>query len=352
VTALPANDFPPAPPSIIDDAPLRALNTFGIDARAHRLVTLTDARTLPAALDACGPDGPALILGGGSNLLLTRDIDGAVLRIASRGRAIVEQAGDDVIVEAAAGEPWHPFVQWTLAQRLFGLENLSLIPGLVGASPIQNIGAYGVEMADRMRSLLAIHLRTGESRRFDASECRFGYRDSVFKHGDGPQWLIASVRFGLSRRADPRPGYGDIGAELQTRGIDASTATPPQIAEAVCAIRRRKLPDPALIGNAGSFFKNPVLPRRQAEALRQAHPDMPVYPAGDGHAKIAAAWLIEHCGWKGFRDGDAGVHPQHALVLVNYGHARGAELLALARRIQDSVRQRFGVAIEPEPRVI
>ncbi|MFT3802992.1 MAG: UDP-N-acetylmuramate dehydrogenase [Burkholderiaceae bacterium] len=343
---------PPTPPSIVDDAPLRALNTFGIDARARRLVTLTDVRTLPAALEACGPDGPALVLGGGSNLLLTRDVDAAVLRIASRGRAVVEQAGDDVIVEAAAGEPWHPFVQWTLAHGLFGLENLSLIPGLVGASPIQNIGAYGVEMADRMQSLQAIHLRTGLTRRFDARDCRFGYRDSVFKHDDGVQWLIASVRFALSRRADPRPGYGDIGAELQARGIAAAAATPQQIAEAVCAIRRRKLPDPARIGNAGSFFKNPVLPRAQADALRRAHPAMPIYPAGDERCKIAAAWLIEHCGWKGFREGDAGVHPQHALVLVNYGRARGDELLALARRIQDSVRQRFGVAIEPEPRVI
>jgi UDP-N-acetylmuramate dehydrogenase len=335
----------------LTDAPLDALNTFGIRATARtlwRVESAGDVAPLASHLRAAG-EGLPFVLGGGSNLLIAGDLDGPVLHVAIRGRRIVAEDGDRVLVEAGAGESWDGLVRWTLAQRAWGLENLALIPGTAGASPIQNIGAYGVELRERFDSLDAIDLLTGAARRFDAAECAFGYRDSMFKHGDGGRWLVVAVRFALRRRPGLRLDYGEIRDELARIGIAAPT--PVDVADAVSAIRRRKLPDPAVLGNAGSFFKNPLVDPATADALRAREPGLPCWPAGD-LVKLSAAWMIDRCGWKGHRDGDAGVHAAHALVLVNHGRATGAELLALARRIRDSVRTRFGVDLEPEPVVV
>ena len=338
-------------PTLRRAASLKALNTFGVEARADRLLELRDAADLPAALELLRAHPPALVLGGGSNLLFTRDPPGTVLRVMLAGRRLLDEAGDDVRVEAAAGENWHAFVGWTIDQGLNGLENLSLIPGSVGASPEQNVGAYGVEVRDCFDSLDAVSLHDGTARRFDAADCAFGYRDSVFKHPEGSHWLITVVRFRLSRAPRLRLDYGELRDELRTLGVASPGAR--DVADAVCAIRRRKLPDPASIGNAGSFFKNPIVDRALAERLCAGHPAMPIHP-GDSPAtaKLSAAWLIDRCGWKGHREGDAGVHAQHALVLVNHGHASGAQILALAERIRESVRQRFGVELEREPVVV
>jgi len=336
---------------IDEPATLRALNSFGVDARARRLITLSAPADTDAALAAIAGESRVLVLGGGSNLLLAGDFDGAVLHIALRGRRIVSRDDATALVEAAAGEPWHEFVCWTLEQGLSGLENLSLIPGTVGASPIQNIGAYGVEMRESFESLEAVDRATGERRRFAPADCRFGYRDSIFKHPEGARWLILSVRFRLSARFTPRLDYGELRDELGALLPPESEPDARDVARAVIAIRRRKLPDPARLGNAGSFFRNPVVDAAKAAALAASHPDLPRYPASPG-VKLSAGWLIDRCGWKGHRDGDAGVHAQHALVLVNHGSATGAQLLALAERIRESVAQRFGVELEPEPTIV
>jgi UDP-N-acetylmuramate dehydrogenase len=250
------------------------------------------------------------------------------------------------VIEAEAGEPWHPFVLWCLEMGLAGLENLSLIPGTVGAAPIQNIGAYGVEIKDVFHSLTAIDRQTGEQREFVRDECEFAYRDSLFKRQAG-RWLILRVRFLLPRAAELHLEYGPLRERLQQMGIEK--ATPLHVSRAVCAIRREKLPDPAVLGNAGSFFKNPVVSAGLAAELKGRYPQLVAYPQADGRMKLAAGWLIEQAGWKGFRDGDAGVHVLQALVLVNHGHASGPQLLSLARRIQDDIAERFGVELEMEP---
>jgi UDP-N-acetylmuramate dehydrogenase len=332
----------------VADAPLAALNTFGIDATARVLWRVESRDDVPGVLRALHdePGGPPLVLGGGSNLLLTGDLEQPVLQVAIRGRRIVSDDGRTVLVEAGAGEPWDPLVRWTLAQRAFGLENLALIPGTAGAAPIQNIGAYGVEQRERFDSLDAIDLRTGAVRTFDAADCAFGYRDSVFKGPDGERWLVVAVRWRLARAPGLSLDYGEIRDELARAG--AVSPSPTDVADAVTAIRRRKLPDPAVLGNAGSFFKNPRVEPALADALRAREPGLPAWPAGE-RVKLSAAWMIERCGWKGHRDGDAGVHAAHALVLVNHGGATGAQLVGLARRIRDAVLARFGVALEPEP---
>jgi UDP-N-acetylmuramate dehydrogenase len=291
--------------------------------------------------------GPAQVLGAGCNTLIATARLPRVLRVALRGRRIVADDGARVVIEAAAGEDWPALVEWALAEGLCGLENLSLIPGSVGAAPIQNIGAYGVELAERFDSLDAVDLDTGERRRFSRADCRFAYRDSVFKAPGSRRWLILSVRLVVSRELEPRLDYGDLRKTLAGAPVSARS-----IADAVIALRRARLPDPAVLGNAGSFFKNPVVDSATVERLRRVHPDLPAWPAGPGLAKLPAAWLIERDGWKGYRDQDAGVHDRHALVLVNHGTATGAELLALARRIRDSVQARFGVRLEPEPVVL
>jgi UDP-N-acetylmuramate dehydrogenase len=333
------------------DASLRALNTFGVDARARMLIEIASLADVEPALSLARAQGSGdpLVLGGGSNLLLTcAVVTRPVLRIRLLGRRLVGNPSD-CIVEAAAGEAWDPFVRWTLAQGLSGLENLSLIPGTVGAAPIQNIGAYGVEIRECFDSLDAIDLTSGAMRRFDTADCGFGYRDSIFRHDPGGRWLIVTVRFRLRRTPALRLDYGEIREQLAAAGIDSPA--PVDVADAVSAIRRRKLPDPATIGNAGSFFRNPVIGAAAAAALRVQEPEVPCWSAEAG-VKVSAAWLIERCGWKGHRAGDAGVHARHALVLVNHGRATGTEILALAGRIRDSVFDRYGIRLEPEPLLV
>lgn len=332
--------------------PLKSLNTFGMDARARDFCRLDALSELPALLDSPAyRAGPVLWLGGGSNLLFTRDYPGLVVKLELRGVRLLEESGEEVIVEAAAGENWHDFVLHTLEQGWYGLENLSLIPGTVGASPIQNIGAYGVEAKDHIHQVVCADLeRGGAELTLSKADCRFGYRDSVFKHEAAGRLLVTAVRFRLSRSPRLRTGYGDIQQELDAAGIAAPT--PQDVSDAVIRIRSSKLPNPAELGNAGSFFKNPVLPAEQAQALLARHPTLPHYPAADGKVKLAAGWLIDQCGLKGHRDGDAGVHARQALVLVNYGAASGEQMRALADKVRAEVRQRFGVELEPEPIVL
>ncbi len=293
------------------------------------------------------PEQPIYWLGGGSNLLITGDLPGSVVRIATTGVRKVDHHGDQIVIEAAAGEPWHPFVLYCLKQGWYGLENLSLIPGTVGASPIQNIGAYGVEISDCFDSLRAWNYQTGEIETMTARDCRFSYRDSAFKQELAGLWVVLSVRFRLSTVPQPKTGYRELDEEIDRMG-QASSPSPEVISAAVCAVRSRKLPNPEVLGNAGSFFKNPRVPIAQAQTLSERFPDMPCHANQDG-VKLSAAWLIDQAGWKGFRSGDAGVHEQHALVLVNYGTASGAQLLALSKDIEASVAAKFGVQLEREP---
>ena len=332
------------------DVSLQPFNTFGVATRARYLAHAHDDAEVGEALQAAKRlQLPLLVIGGGSNLLLTGDVEALVLRMASRGLRIVSSQGDAVLVEAEAGEPWHPFVQWTLEQGLQGLENLSLIPGTVGAAPMQNVGAYGVEIKDVFAGLTALDRHTGELREFTLDECQFAYRDSRFKREAG-RWLILRVRFALAHAGALRLDYGPLRQRLAEQGVSEPTAS--DVSRAICSIRSEKLPDPAVLGNAGSFFKNPLVSADLAARLRAEHADLVAYPQPDGQVKLAAGWLIEKAGWKGFRDGDAGVHRQQALVLVNYGGATGAQLLALARRIQADIQARFGVSLEIEPNIL
>ncbi len=341
---------------ITERAPLR--NTFGIDAHAGALLETDDAADLPALFEDTLRGTSPLVFGGGSNLLI---VEGprVALRFDGRDTRVLDDTGESTIVRAEAGAEWHGFVLWTLEQGLAGLENLALIPGTVGAAPIQNIGAYGVEVGERIHAVEAFERSTGTFRRFGAADCGFAYRDSAFKRA-ADRWLIVAVEFALPKAAllpadALKLDYAGIGDELKTMAV--AKPTPRNVADAVIALRRRKLPDPDVVGNAGSFFKNPIVPASQAEALQVMHPGLPVFRGESADTrKLSAAWLIEQCGWKGARSdegsGDAGVSDRHALVLVNHGRANGAELLALARRIAGSVRTRFGVAIEPEPRLV
>jgi UDP-N-acetylmuramate dehydrogenase len=326
---------------------LKPFNSFGVDVAARLFAEAhSDADVREALAYAAGQDVPLLVIGGGSNLLLTDDIDALVLRMASQGIRLLSDDGERVVIEAEAGEPWHPFVQHTLAQGWSGLENLSLIPGTVGAAPMQNIGAYGVEIKDVFAGLTALDRHTGELRDFTLEECAFAYRDSLFKQQAG-RWLILRVRFALSRVAHLHLEYGPVRQRLSEQGIEQ--ATPSDVSRAICSIRSEKLPDPAVLGNAGSFFKNPLVPAAHVAHLKLQYPDLVAYPQPGGQMKIAAGWLIERAGWKGFREGDAGVHKLQALVLVNYGNATGLQLLDLARRIQKDIAERFQVDLEMEP---
>jgi len=337
--------------SLTENASLKALNTFHVDAVAEQLLELHDATLLPDVLALPQVAGhPLLVLGSGSNVLIADDVPGTVLVFANRSIEVLEHRADHTVVRAGAGVNWHGLVMWSLQNGLSGLENLALIPGTAGAAPIQNIGAYGVQVDEFIQAVDAWDRRNNEWVRLDADACAFSYRDSVFKH-DADRYLISAIELRLPLLHDLRLGYAGIAEEMQAMGVELPVAA--DVANAVIAIRRRKLPDPDVLGNAGSFFKNPVLPLEQVEVLLQHFPGLPVYPADqDDRRKLSAAWMIEACGWKGFREGDAGVAPQHALVLVNHGNATGAELLALARRISASVLETFGVPIEPEPRLI
>ncbi|BBP54709.1 UDP-N-acetylenolpyruvoylglucosamine reductase [Pseudomonas sp. St386] len=326
---------------------LKPFNSFGVDVTARLFAEAhSDDDVRQALAYATEHAVPLLVIGGGSNLLLTGDIDALVLRMASHGIRLLSDDGERVVVEAEAGEPWHPFVQHTLAQGWAGLENLSLIPGTVGAAPMQNIGAYGVEIKDVFAGLTALDRQTGELRDFSLEDCRFAYRDSLFKQQAG-RWLILRVRFALSRAAHLHLEYGPVRQRLTEQGIEQ--ATPTDVSRAICSIRSEKLPDPAVLGNAGSFFKNPLVPAAHVAHLKLQYPDLVAYPQPEGQMKVAAGWLIERAGWKGFREGDAGVHKLQALVLVNYGSATGPQLLDLALRIQKDIAERFQVELEMEP---
>ncbi|EJM19500.1 UDP-N-acetylenolpyruvoylglucosamine reductase [Pseudomonas sp. GM21] len=326
---------------------LKPFNSFGVDVQARLFAEAhSDADVREALAYAAHHDVPLLVIGGGSNLLLTADIQSLVLHMATRGIRILSDDGSKVVIEAEAGEPWHPFVQHTLAQGLSGLENLSLIPGTVGAAPMQNIGAYGVEIKDVFAGLTALDRRSGELRDFTLQECNFAYRDSLFKQEPG-RWLILRVRFALDRAAHLHLEYGPVRQRLTEQGIEQPTAT--DVSQAICSIRNEKLPDPAVLGNAGSFFKNPLVPAALVAQLKGEYPDLVAYAQPDGQMKLAAGWLIERAGWKGFREADAGVHKLQALVLVNYGSATGLQLLHLAQRIQKDISDRFHVDLEMEP---
>jgi UDP-N-acetylmuramate dehydrogenase len=341
---------------------LQPFNSFGIAARAQRFVRLRSEADLTGLMASPDWAAPVFVLGGGSNLVITGDIKALVLKVDIPGRRLVEETARGWVVEAGAGENWHRFVAWTLEQGWPGLENLALIPGSVGASPVQNIGAYGVELQDRFHSLDAIDLQTGRAFTLDAAQCGFGYRDSVFKHaptdarsfGLAGRALITRVRFLLPKPWKPVLGYLDLERKMAETGIHAPDAR--QIFDWVVAIRRAKLPDPAVIGNAGSFFKNPTVTPEQCADIIARDPKVVHYPMPDGSIKLAAGWLIDACGWKGKSVGNAAVYEKQALVLVNRGGpshpCTGGEVMTLAKAIQTSVYERFGIRLEPEPVVV
>ena len=336
------------PDLITPDQPLDALNTFRLPARARHYLRVTTVDQLAAVhADPELAALPRLVLGGGSNLLFTRDVDGLVLHMASQGRDVLGAADGKILVKAQAGENWHGFVQFTLAQGLGGLENLSLIPGTVGAAPIQNVGAYGVETKDVFHSLTAFDMASGRVRTLNAADCRFGYRDSIFKHPEGRDLVVLDVTFALPAAWQPNLRYAELANAVKEAGLAAPT--PREIGAIVEAIRRRKLPDPAEIGNVGSFFKNPVVSGAECARLLEHYPDLVHHLQADGSEKLAAGWLIDQCGWKGRNLGAAGVYPKQALVLVNLGGATGLDVTRLAEAIQADVAARYGVALEPEP---
>jgi len=330
---------------------LKPYNTFGLPAVAHTLVRIaSDADVRRVVDDPKLGRAPKFILGGGSNIILTRDMPQVVLKVEVRGMRVVEERSDACIVEAGAGENWHEFVRYTVEQSCCGLENLALIPGTVGAAPVQNIGAYGVELKDRFESLDAVDLVTGRSVTLRAGICECGYRDSAFKHALAGRSVITRVRFRLPRPWQPVLGYLDIQRKIAETRVAAPSAR--QLFDWVCAIRRAKLPDPAAVGNAGSFFKNPVVTPEQCRDIIGRDPEIVHYPLPDGSVKLAAGWMIDACGWKGKTVGQAGVYEKQALVLVNRGAAIGSEVMTLARAIQESVYGRFGIRLEPEPVVV
>jgi len=330
---------------------LKPYNTFGLPAVAQSLVRIKSDADVRRVVDH--PElgrAPKFILGGGSNIILTRDMPAVVLKVEVTGKRLVEERADAWIVEAGAGENWHELVAWTLAQGWPGLENMALIPGTVGAAPVQNIGAYGLELRERFESLDAVDLVTGRSVTLGPAICAFGYRDSVFKHSLAGRTLITRVRLRLPRPWQPVLGYLDLERRMRETGV--SNPSPQQVFDWICAIRRAKLPDPAVIGNAGSFFKNPVVTPEQCRDIIGRDPEIVHYPMPDGTVKLAAGWMIDACGWKGKSVGQAAVYEKQALVLVNRGGAIGSEVMTLARAIQESVYGRFGIRLEPEPVVV
>ena len=330
---------------------LKPYNTFGLPAVAQTLVRITsDADVRRVVDDPKLGHAPKFILGGGSNIIVTRDMPQVVLKVEVRGMRIVEERSGAWIVEAGAGENWNDLVEFTLDAGCPGLENLALIPGTVGAGPVQNIGAYGVELKDRFESLDAVDLVTGRSVVLGPGSCAFAYRDSVFKHALANHSLITRVRLRLPRPWRPVLGYLELQRKMAETGIASPDAR--QIFEWVASIRRAKLPDPAAIGNAGSFFKNPVVTPEQCRDIIGRDPEIVHYPMPDGSVKLAAAWMIDACGWRGKTVGQAGVYEKHALVLVNRGAAIGSEVMTLALAIQESVYGRFGIRLEPEPVVV
>ncbi|MDF2380534.1 UDP-N-acetylmuramate dehydrogenase [Nostoc ellipsosporum NOK] len=334
---------------VLENFPLKDLNTFGVRANARYYAAFDSIASLNEIL-AAYPAQPLLILGGGSNVLLTKDFDGLVLKNDIRGIAKVAEDDEFIFVRAGAGENWHQFVLYTIAKGWGGLENLSLIPGCVGASPMQNIGAYGVEIKDVFEQLTAFHLEERSNYTFRAQACEFGYRESVFKRKYKGQFVIAEVTFKLRKNPVLNTSYGAIASELKARGIDHPTIR--DVSDVVISIRQSKLPDPKETGNAGSFFKNPSVNIPQFNQLKEQYPGIVAYANADGTMKLAAGWLIEQAGWKGYREGDAGVHAKQALVLVNHGNATGAEILALSEKIITSVKEKFDVELEREVNIV
>jgi UDP-N-acetylmuramate dehydrogenase len=341
------------------NVPLQAHNSFGIVAKARELVRVRSEDDLRAVLqDPPRAAAPKFILGGGSNIVLTGDVRPLVLKVEIPGIRVVDDGPRATLIEAGAGENWHALVTWTLDHGFAGLENLALIPGSAGAAPVQNVGAYGVEVQDRFESLDAMDLATGRVFTLDATQCAFGYRDSVFKHAPAKQGdlglagraLILRVRFRLPKPWTPVVGYLDLVRRQQEAGVARPTAR--QVYDWVCAIRESKLPDPRVLGNVGSFFKNPTVSPEQCRDIIAREPNIVHYPMPDGSIKLAAGWLIDACGWKGKSVGQAGVYEKQALVLVNRGGATGGEVVTLARAIQTSVYERFGIRLEPEPVVV
>ena len=337
--------------SVLENVSLRPYNTFGIDATARYFASFDS----PAALQAILEDPkweavPKIILGGGSNILLTKDYDGLVLKNEIKGIKVIKEDEEHVYVQAGAGENWHRFVMYCIDKNLAGLENLSLIPGNVGASPMQNIGAYGVEIKDVFYELDAWHVKDQKLVKFSKDACEFGYRESVFKRKYKDQFVILQVTYRLNKTPHFNTSYGAIEQEMERMGVKELSIR--AISDAVIHIRSSKLPNPAEIGNAGSFFKNPEISKEKYEALKEAFPAIVAYPLPHDQYKLAAGWLIEQSGWKGYRDGDAGVHAKQALVLVNYGHASGEELVELSWKVIESVKEKFGVVLEREVNII
>jgi len=332
------------------NASLKTLNSFAVEARASQLLELEDDADLQTFTGEFRFDPASdLVLGGGSNILFAGDVEGTVILNRVPGKKIIEDYGDTVLVEACAGENWHDLVTWSLDEGLSGLENLSLIPGLCGAAPIQNIGAYGVELSSVLDSVKVLDLVDGGEQTFGLNDCQLAYRNSRFKT-EIDRYLVTHIRLRLRRDFEARLDYPDLRDELETMDIQSPTAR--QVSEAVIRLRRRKLPDPKACGNAGSFFKNPVIDQLLANSLKRDFPGLPIHPAGDGTVKLSAAWLIEQCGWKGRSVGDAAVSKKHSLVLVNRGKATGSELLELATSIRNSVQDEFDIELEPEPRIV
>ncbi len=327
---------------------LREYNSFGLDAKAAYFVSIDSEKELQTFISSQSVVHPLFVLGGGSNILLTRDFEGTIIKNGIKGIKIIEEDKDYALVEIGGGDVWHDTVLWCIDHELGGIENLSLIPGSVGAAPIQNIGAYGRELKDCFHSLDAIRLDTGEKESFDYSDCAFGYRDSHFKREGKGKYMITKVRLKLDKNHSYHTSYGAIQAELQRLGVAELSIR--AISEAVINIRQSKLPDPAEIGNSGSFFKNPVVSRELFQKIQSDFPNAPNYPAPNG-VKLAAGWLIEQCGWKGFREGEYGVHKNQALVLVNYGGAKGSDIYNLSSRILESVKAKFGVELEREVQI-
>jgi len=332
------------------DISLKKYNTFGIDAKAKFFCEINSIADLKKALALQGY--PTLfVLGGGSNMLITKDLENLVLHINLKGIEVISENKDEAIIKVSAGENWHNMVLWTLDHDYGGLENLSLIPGNTGTAPIQNIGAYGVELKDTFVSCDAMEIATQELKTFTKEECQFGYRDSYFKNEGLGKYIITSVSFKLTKRNHKlNVDYGAIVSELHNSGITNPSIK--DVSNAVIAIRKSKLPDPKELGNSGSFFKNPVVDKQQFDNFTKMNPNAPFYKVAENEFKIPAGWLIEQCGYKGKRFGDAGVHKNQALVLVNYGDASGAEIIDLAENIIDSVSQRFGIVISPEVNII
>ena len=329
---------------------LKEYNTFGIAAIAKQFVEVTQLEELRTVLQQNDAKN-LFVLGGGSNMLLTKDLEALVIHVNLKGIDILEQTNNEVLIKVMAGENWHELVLWTLSNRFGGLENLSLIPGCVGSAPIQNIGAYGVELKDYFESCDVMHIDTQRIQTFSKEDCKFGYRESYFKNEGKGEYVITSVNVRLSTRNHTlHTSYGTIETELQRKGIEHPTID--DVSRAVISIRQSKLPDPKQLGNSGSFFKNPIVDATTYKALIKKHPSIPSFKVSEDAIKIPAGWLIEACGFKGKRVGDAGVHKKQALVLVNYGSATGKEILDLSYSIQESVFQRFGIRIETEVNII